>query len=48
VLLAFPDEAAFRDWAQSPASREIARDRRAGAEAVVLLVRGAADDSARH
>lgn len=40
VLMSFPDESAFRAWAESPAYQEISRDRRAGAEAVVLLVRG--------
>ena len=40
VLMSFPDEAAFRAWAESPAYQEISRDRRAGADAVVLLVRG--------
>ena len=40
VLMAFPDEAAFRAWADSPAYREIAKDRQAGAEAVVMLVKG--------
>lgn len=40
VLMSFPDESAFRAWSESPAYQEISRDRRAGAEAVVLLVRG--------
>ena len=40
VLLAFPDEAAFREWAESPAYQAIAVDRKAGSDAVVLLVRG--------
>jgi len=40
VLLAFRDEAAFRAWAESPEYVEIARDRKAGSSAVVLLVRG--------
>lgn len=40
VLMSFPDEAAYREWADSPAYQEIARDRRAGASAVALLVRG--------
>ncbi|HEX5380055.1 MAG TPA: DUF1330 domain-containing protein [Phenylobacterium sp.] len=39
VLMSFPDEAAFRDWADSPDYREIAKDRLAGSDAVVLLVR---------
>lgn len=40
VLLSFPDEGSYRDWADSPAYQEIARDRKAGADAVALLVRG--------
>ncbi|OBF33611.1 hypothetical protein A5724_18790 [Mycobacterium sp. ACS1612] len=38
VLMSFPDEQAFRDWAQSPDYQRISEDRRAGAETVVLLV----------
>jgi uncharacterized protein (DUF1330 family) len=40
VLLSFPDEAAFQEWADSSAYQEIAKDRKAGSTAVVLLVRG--------
>lgn len=40
VLMAFPDEDAFRAWADSPEYQEISRDRRAGAETTVLLVAG--------
>ena len=40
VVMSFPDEAAYRDWAESPEYLEIARDRHAGSEAVVLLVKG--------
>jgi uncharacterized protein (DUF1330 family) len=40
VLLAFADQAAYRAFADSPDYSEIARDRKAGADAVVLLVRG--------
>ena len=40
VLLAFPDEQAFQDWADSPEYLEISKDRKSGSEAVVLLVRG--------
>ena len=39
VLLAFPDEGAFREWEQSPDYQEIAKDRKAGSNAVVLLVK---------
>ncbi|MGJ4927761.1 DUF1330 domain-containing protein [Bradyrhizobium sp. HKCCYLS2038] len=40
VLMSFPDERDFRAWSNSPAYQEIASDRKAGAEAVVLLVSG--------
>ncbi|MDO8294985.1 MAG: DUF1330 domain-containing protein [Caulobacter sp.] len=40
ILMSFPDEAAFRAWADSPAYQEIARDRHAGSDGVVLLVKG--------
>lgn len=40
VLLSFPDEAAAREWAGSPAYRAIAVDRRAGSHGVVLLAHG--------
>ncbi len=42
VLIAFPDAAAARAWAASPAYRAIAPDRLAGSEAVVLLAEGLA------
>jgi uncharacterized protein (DUF1330 family) len=42
VLLWFPDEDSFREWAESPEYQEIARDRKAGADAVVVLVKGIA------
>jgi len=42
VLLSFPDEASYREWAQSPAYQEISKDRKAGADAVILLVKGIA------
>jgi uncharacterized protein (DUF1330 family) len=40
VLMSFPDEAAFRAWGNSAEYLEIAKDRKAGAHAVVLLVKG--------
>jgi len=40
VLMEFADAAAFRAWATSPEYTEIAEDRKAGAEAVVLLIKG--------
>jgi uncharacterized protein (DUF1330 family) len=42
VLMAFPDEATFRAWAESPEYQAIAEDRRAGADTVVLLVKALA------
>ena len=38
VLMSFPDENAFREWAESPDYQRISEDRRAGAETVVVLV----------
>jgi len=40
VLMEFADSAAFRAWATSPEYNEIAADRKAGADAVVLLIKG--------
>jgi uncharacterized protein (DUF1330 family) len=40
VLMSFPDEASFRGWAESAEYQEISADRRAGADTVVLLVKG--------
>jgi uncharacterized protein (DUF1330 family) len=40
VLMSFPDEAAFHAWANSPEYLEISRDRKAGAEGIVLLAKG--------
>jgi uncharacterized protein (DUF1330 family) len=40
VLMSFPDETAFRAWVNSAEYLEISRDRKAGAQAVVLLVKG--------
>ncbi|MEB3023210.1 DUF1330 domain-containing protein [[Mycobacterium] crassicus] len=42
VLMSFPDEGAFRAWAESPEYQQISQDRRAGADTVVLLVKGLA------
>jgi uncharacterized protein (DUF1330 family) len=41
VLMRFDDAAHFRAWATSPEYTEIAEDRKAGADAVVLLIKGA-------
>ncbi|WOB08781.1 DUF1330 domain-containing protein [Piscinibacter gummiphilus] len=40
VLMSFPDQGAYRAFAESPEYQEISRDRKAGADAVVLLLRG--------
>lgn len=40
VMMSFPDEAAFLAFSTSPDYEEISRDRKAGAQATVLLVRG--------
>jgi uncharacterized protein (DUF1330 family) len=40
VLLTFPDREAFLEWSESPQYQEILKDRKAGAHATVLLVRG--------
>jgi uncharacterized protein (DUF1330 family) len=42
VLMSFPDEAAFHAWANSPEYLEISKDRKAGAQGVVLLAKGLA------
>lgn len=42
VLLQFENAAAFQAWANSPEYKEIAKDRVAGADAVVLLVQAIA------
>ena len=42
VLMSFADELAFRAWAESPEYRLISEDRHAGADTVVLLVKGLA------
>jgi uncharacterized protein (DUF1330 family) len=40
VLMSFPDEPSFREWADSPEYQEISKDRHAGADTVTLLVKG--------
>lgn len=40
ILMRFPDKRAFEDWAFSDEYQEIAKDRKAGSEGVVLLVKG--------
>ena len=40
VLMSFPDEAAFHAWVSSPDYLDIAKDRKLGAQAVVLLAKG--------
>jgi uncharacterized protein (DUF1330 family)/SAM-dependent methyltransferase len=48
VLLRFEDEAAFTAFANSPEYQEIARDRVAGAEGPVLLLRGLEPERPRY
>ncbi|WP_433760625.1 DUF1330 domain-containing protein [Nocardia sp. CA-135398] len=40
VLMSFPDEPSFLEWADSPEYQEISKDRHAGADTVTLLVKG--------
>ncbi|HRO04886.1 MAG TPA: DUF1330 domain-containing protein [Terricaulis sp.] len=40
VLMEFADRAAFMAWATSPDYTEIAKDRKAGADTVALLIKG--------
>jgi uncharacterized protein (DUF1330 family) len=40
ILMSFPDEHSFQEWAQSPEYKEIAIDRKAGSAGVVLLAKG--------
>ena len=40
ILMSFPDEAAFHAWATSPESLEISKDRKIGADGIVLLAKG--------
>jgi hypothetical protein len=42
VVFSFPDEASFRDWAESTDYLEIAKDRKAAAKSVIVLVKGIA------
>jgi uncharacterized protein (DUF1330 family) len=42
VMVSFPDEASFRQWADSSEYMDIAKDRKAGTESVVILVKGIA------
>jgi len=42
VLLSFPDEASFREWAESPDYLEIAKERKVAAKSVIVLVKGIA------
>ena len=40
VLMSFPDQTAFHAWANSPEYLEISKDRKAGADGIVLLAKG--------
>lgn len=41
VIIEFPDEASVKEFRDSPEYQEIATDRKAGADSVILSVRGA-------
>lgn len=43
IVISFADAAAFKNWSESPEYREILEDRKAGADAAVVLVRGVAE-----
>ena len=47
VLLSFPSEASAMAFSNSPAYQAIAKDRKAGADAVVLMVHGLAQPMKR-
>jgi uncharacterized protein (DUF1330 family) len=40
VLASFPDEASFRAWWDSPAYREIVKDRLAASQGTIVLAQG--------
>ncbi|KRR30292.1 DUF1330 domain-containing protein [Bradyrhizobium retamae] len=40
VIMEFPDDAAAKEFQSSPEYQEISVDRKAGADAIVLVVRG--------
>lgn len=40
ILMSFPDEAFFHEWAPSSDYQVISKDRTAGSEALVLLING--------
>jgi len=40
ILMRFRDKKSFENWAFSPEYQEIAKDRKAGSDGVVLLVKG--------
>jgi uncharacterized protein (DUF1330 family) len=42
VLMSLPDRAAFRFWSESADYQEISKDRRMGADTLVLLAKGPA------
>jgi uncharacterized protein (DUF1330 family) len=45
VVLSFPDEPSFRAWIESPEYLEIAKDRKAAAKSLIVLVKGIASHS---
>jgi uncharacterized protein (DUF1330 family) len=40
VVIWFPDERSFREWAESPEYTKIAEDSKAGANSVILRMKG--------
>lgn len=40
ILMSFPDEHSFQEWAQSPDYQEISIDRKFGSDGIVLLAKG--------
>ena len=42
IVVSFLNEASFRDWAESAEYLEIAKDRKAAARTVIVMVRGLA------
>lgn len=40
ILMSFPDEQSFQEWAQSPQYKQISIDRKSGSDGLVLLAQG--------
>jgi uncharacterized protein (DUF1330 family) len=48
ILMSFPDEASFHEWARSSDYQAISKDRTAGSEALVLLINGVGHTASAH